>query len=97
MSDNIITFGQRPTESGQAAANISHRQAELQEEFATACHNAIAFLTEQAPEIDHFILCGVTKNTDESAGEFHVLTSRLSVADFALAIAKLNKTLNRNL
>lgn len=92
MSDNVIQFGKTPaTESEQT------RTQELQEEFLASCQNAVAFLTEQAPEIDYFILCGVTKNTKEAAGEFHVLTSRLTVSDFALAIAMLNKTLSRNL
>jgi hypothetical protein len=98
MSDNIIAFGQRPTESAQTAANTSRRQEELQEEFTMARENAIKFLTDTADNLDHFVLCGVTKPpSGEGTGEFYILTSRIGVADFALTIAMLNKALNRNL
>ena len=98
MSDNIITFGQRLTESGQATANAIRRQEELQEEFTMARENAIKFLTDTADNLDHFVLCGVTKPpSGEGTGEFYILTSRIGVAEFALTIAMLNKALNRSI
>ena len=96
MSDNIIRFG-RPTESGQESPTPGAVD-ELRREFHECLSNTTSFLANNMDALDHFILCAATKPTDPNEpGEFHILSSRMSVGDFALSIAMLNKALNRNI
>lgn len=92
MSDNVIQFGKPSlvTESGQADA--------AREELNACLDNLVGFLTENRANVSHFVM-GVTtsESPDAADANFHLFTSRISAADFALALAMMNKALTNHI
>lgn len=94
MSDNIVSFT-KPFAVDPPKPDVDD---EAQRELEECAANAISFLADSMDKLQHFVLAVVTKEPDaEGQGDFNLMTSRLSVSDFALVIAMMNKSLNRHL
>lgn len=92
MSDNVVSF----SKSSAVLPPAVDEGARL--EFEEAVANAMSFMADNVDKMQHFVLAVVTKEPNaEGHGDFNLMTSRLSVSDFALTIAMLNKSLNRHL
>lgn len=90
MSDNVIQFG-RP-----APATENEQVDEAREELNACVNNLIEFLNKNKPNISHFVAGVATaENSNAENANFHLFTSRISAADFALALAMMNKALTR--
>lgn len=94
MSDNVVSFA-KPFAVDPPKPDVDE---EARRELEDCAANAISFLADSMDKLQHFVLAVVTKEPDaEGQGDFNLLTSRLSVSDFALVIAMLNKSLNKHL
>lgn len=88
-TDNIVSFkgGTKPP------SPETEKESDLREE---SIDYLAAFLLENRARIKHFV-CGVTFEAEGSEQAFHVLTSPIDIAEFALTLHFLEDGFRRRL